>query len=222
MIVKTQGIVLGSIKYGDTSLIVRMYTRDFGFQSFMVNSVRGAKARNSPGHFLPFSVLDLVHYMKPGKDLHRLSEQRMVIGWYDEDLNQQTVLIFLSEVLNKILRNDHSENVPLFDFMANAIAWFKTHPKSPDFHVQFLLKLAGYIGFAIHSANELVQTVGRTESDDLCQYVDQMLAMDFIEESHATGTLRTSAIRLILVYFQHHFQDFGEVRSLKVLQQIFR
>jgi DNA repair protein RecO (recombination protein O) len=222
MIVKTQGIVLGSLKYGETSLIVRMYTRDFGYQSFILNSVRGPKARNSPGHFLPFSVLDIVHYMKPGQDLHRLSEQRTVIGWHDEELTRQSVLIFLSEILNKILRNDHSENRPLFDYMANALAWFKIHPHCPDFHVHFLLKLTSYVGFSIRSYAELALIPGRINSPGLNQYIDQLLDLDFQDSSLANGSIRAAALDLIIGYMQHHFPDFGQVRSMKVLQQIFR
>ncbi|MFM2327595.1 MAG: repair protein RecO, partial [Bacteroidota bacterium] len=36
---KTKGIVLRSIKYGETSLVVTLFTELFGVQTYMVNAV---------------------------------------------------------------------------------------------------------------------------------------------------------------------------------------
>jgi len=62
MIFSTSGIVLRSVKYGDTSSVVSIYTRQFGIQSYLVNGVRGA-AKNSKVHlFQPASVVELEVY----------------------------------------------------------------------------------------------------------------------------------------------------------------
>ena len=37
---KTKGIVLNSIKYGESSIICRIYTAKLGLQSYLVNGVR--------------------------------------------------------------------------------------------------------------------------------------------------------------------------------------
>ena len=39
--IKTRAIVLQSIKYGDSSLVVKMFTEEEGLQSFMVKGVFG-------------------------------------------------------------------------------------------------------------------------------------------------------------------------------------
>ena len=46
MITKTRGIVLNYIKYGDTSIICKIYTEQFGLQSYIINGIRNSKSKN--------------------------------------------------------------------------------------------------------------------------------------------------------------------------------
>ena len=50
-IIETKGIVLSSLKYGDTSLIVRCYTEKYGIKSFIAKGVFSKKKRNSALYF---------------------------------------------------------------------------------------------------------------------------------------------------------------------------
>src|SRR5579871_6395958 len=73
---KTKGIVLRGVKYGETSLIVTLYTELFGIQSYLVNGVRSS-SRKGPGKanlFQPAAILDLVVYHNELKNLQRLRE----------------------------------------------------------------------------------------------------------------------------------------------------
>ena len=54
---KTRGIVLRSIKYGETSLVVTVFTELFGIQTYMVNGVRSSKSARSV-FFQPAAILD--------------------------------------------------------------------------------------------------------------------------------------------------------------------
>ena len=40
---KTKGIVFRTVKYGETSLVVTVYTEFFGVQTYMVNGARSTK-----------------------------------------------------------------------------------------------------------------------------------------------------------------------------------
>ena len=63
MITKTKGIVLNYIKYGDTSIICKIYTKSFGVQSYIINGIRNSKSKNI-GLYQPLNILDLVVYNK--------------------------------------------------------------------------------------------------------------------------------------------------------------
>ena len=55
---KIQGIVLQSIRYGDTSLIVKVFTRNYGLKSYMV---KGAFNRSSKNRVALFQNLNLIN-----------------------------------------------------------------------------------------------------------------------------------------------------------------
>jgi DNA repair protein RecO (recombination protein O) len=61
MIQRTKGIVLRTVKYGETSLVVTILTELFGVQSYMVNGVRTSskKGAGRANLFQPISILEL-------------------------------------------------------------------------------------------------------------------------------------------------------------------
>ncbi len=73
---KTKGIVLKTVKYGETSLIATLYTELFGIQSYLVNGVRSS-SRKGPGKanlFQPAAILDLLVYHNDLRNLQRIRE----------------------------------------------------------------------------------------------------------------------------------------------------
>ena len=74
MITKTRGVVLNYIKYGDTSIICKIYTEQFGLQSYIINGIRNSKSKNI-GLFQPLNILDLVVYYKKTSGLQRIKER---------------------------------------------------------------------------------------------------------------------------------------------------
>ena len=67
MQVKTNGIVLHSIKYSDSATIVTMYTRQFGRVSYMVNAVNKKKSVYRASFLHPLSILELDVFHVIGK-----------------------------------------------------------------------------------------------------------------------------------------------------------
>src|SRR3954453_3291626 len=76
---KTKGIVLRTLKYGETSLITTIYNELFGIQSYIVKGVRqGTKKSSAKGvYFQPAAILDLVVYQNEFKNLNFIKEY----GW---------------------------------------------------------------------------------------------------------------------------------------------
>jgi DNA repair protein RecO (recombination protein O) len=76
MLNKTKGIVIQYMKYRESSLLVTIYTAEFGICSYVENGVRSAKAKHKIALFQPLTLLELEVYHKPGKGLHRISEAK--------------------------------------------------------------------------------------------------------------------------------------------------
>ena len=223
MIQKTHGIVLSHIPYGETSIIARIYTREFGYQGFIVNSVRSAKSRKRLGFFEPFTLLDLVVYMKSTRDLQRVSEFYGLNIHQNLNISKQTVLLFLAEVMDKLLRNDHTENQRLYEFITSYLEVFYTSEFLPNFHVHFLLHLTPHLGLSAISGQELFSNMNRISGhQDIEDFIEKLIHTEIQETIAASGELRTQALETLVQYFQHHLDGFGKVNSLKVLSQIFR
>src|SRR4051794_14343326 len=108
MIHKTKGIVLRSVKYGETSLVVTVFTELFGLQSYLVNGVRTIpkKGTAKANLFQPSSILDLVAYHNDFKNLQRLKEFRWAFLYQHvlSDIRKNAVAMFLIELLGKCLK----------------------------------------------------------------------------------------------------------------------
>jgi len=124
MIHKTKGIVLRSVKFGETSLVVTAYTELFGMQSYIVNGVRMASKKGTPKavFFQPASILDLIVYHNEFKNLQRLKEFRWAHLYQHilSDVRKNAVALFMIELLNKCLKEPEHNN-ELFYFIEDAL-----------------------------------------------------------------------------------------------------
>ena len=64
MLQKTEGIVIHTIQYSDTSLITKIFTADYGLISFMIKGTRGKKSSNKAVLFQPLNLLALDIYFQ--------------------------------------------------------------------------------------------------------------------------------------------------------------
>ena len=62
MLEKTNAIVIKSLKYGDTSLIVNCYCEDFGLQAFILKGILKSKKGKYPKKsvFEPLNIIEII------------------------------------------------------------------------------------------------------------------------------------------------------------------
>ena len=69
MIHKTRGIVLRTVDYSDTSLIAKIYTEQFGIQSYLIKGAKRKRASIKANLFQPLALLELEVYKKEKQQL---------------------------------------------------------------------------------------------------------------------------------------------------------
>ncbi|MBS1598198.1 MAG: DNA repair protein RecO [Bacteroidetes bacterium] len=154
MIEKTKGIVLRTVKYGETSVIVAVFTELFGLQSYLVNGVRTSskKGASKAGLFQPASILDLVVYHNELKNLQRLKEFKW--GYLYQhiffDVLKNSVALFMVELLHKCLKQPES-NPDLFHFTEDAFVNLDRAEESivGNYPLYFALHVASFFGLRI-------------------------------------------------------------------------
>ena len=118
-LLKTKGIVLRAVKYGETSMVVSIFTELFGLQSYLVNGVRTATKKGSgkANLFQPAAILDLVVYHHESKQLNRIKEFKWGYLYQHvfSDVPKNAVALFMTELLGKCLKQPEC-NPELFEF----------------------------------------------------------------------------------------------------------
>lgn len=154
MLHKTKGLVLRNVKFGETSLIVTIFTEILGIQSYLVNGVRSATPKNPyrASMFQPATLLDMVVYHSERTNLHRIREYRLSKIYADiyRNVHKNTVAIFMVELLTKCLKQPE-ENTVLYEFVEDAFIHLDqaTRQVTANFPLYFTLHLAHFFGFRI-------------------------------------------------------------------------
>ena len=102
MLHKTKGIVFRYTRYGETSIIVNIFTELFGLQSYIVNGVRSKSPKSKMALYQPLMLLDLVVYHKENAGIMRIKEVKSLYPYRTlfSDIYKSAVALFINEVLN--------------------------------------------------------------------------------------------------------------------------
>ena len=154
MIEKSRGIILNSIKYGDSSKIVTVFTREFGKLAFIAKGARTAKSKFGASLEL-LTISEFTFYNKINSDLLILSNSDIIksSAKISKDSNQLLIGLMIAEVINNS-QEKRNINSDLYDFAQQIILELYNMNESP-FHLfnKFMYGLSTLMGFALYLDN---------------------------------------------------------------------
>lgn len=235
MKIQTQAIVIHYLKYGDSCLIVRCFTRDYGPVSYLLKNIfSGSKNKKIRASlFQPLSILELIATHKNKGSLEYLSEARL--AYFPKTLYTQmsksSVLVFLTEVLNTCLR-DESTQPELFDYLVGKLSEFDQNTFDPDFHLLLLSELTKYFGFYPdfegqgNYFNLLEGQMSTVYIAPNCLNHEETENFKIIfknskEVKFQNHKQRNETLELLLKYYNLHLVGFSYPKSVSVLREIF-
>jgi len=240
MVEKIRGIVLHQLKYTDSGIIVRFFTREAGGMSVLVKGMRKGKSGKRNVFFQPMFILDMEVYNKDSRGLQLLKEYTpsfLACGLRD-DVRKSCVAIFLGEVLSSAIREE-GVNRELYDFIEGSVLYFDAvSGPFANFHISFLARLCGYLGFAPQR---------KEESDDLFfdlvdgrfvvlppphgGYADREISVlmarfffesyDEAKEIRLNGRQRDNILDALLKYYSVHTPMMKKINTLEVMKEVF-
>ena len=240
---KTKGLVLRTVKYGETSIIVTIFTELFGVQSYLVNGVRVStkKGMGKANLFQPAALLDLVVYHHEQKHLNRIKEFKWSYIYQHilSDVRKNAVTLFMVELLTKCLKQPES-NPALFHFVEDVFIKLDESNSAAmaNLPLFFALHLPFHFGFRItdnHSNEDpfLDLQEGRFVAeqprhpyfleDKQAAVTSQLLKVmqpEELEDIKLNHDFRRSLLHIYETYYALHIPDFGTMKSLPVLQEI--
>ncbi|MEQ8425517.1 MAG: DNA repair protein RecO, partial [Cyclobacteriaceae bacterium] len=148
MLHKTKGIVFRFTPYGETSIIVNIFTEAFGLQSYIVNSVRSKTGKAKIAIYQPLTLLDLVVYHKENAGILRIKEATCAYPYQhlQSDSIKSCIGLFVCEVLNKTVK-EQVHAAELCQFIYDSLVVLDRMLRPENFHLRFLIKLTKYLGF---------------------------------------------------------------------------
>jgi len=239
----TKGIVLRTVKYGETSVIVTIFTELLGVQSYLVNGVRTStkKGTGKATLFQPSAILDLVVYHNELKQLNRIKEfkwDHLYIHIFS-DVKKNAVALYMVELLTKCLKQPEA-HPDLFYFAHDAFLHLdeSSETVTANFPLYFALHLPVFFGFRINDnysgkksfldlqEGEFTDEAPRHSfflEDKQAEITSQILKTqrpEELENLKLNHDFRRNLLYVYEKYYALHLQDFGILKTLPVLREI--
>lgn len=241
MIHQTKGIVLRTIKYGETSIVVNVFTELFGIQSYLVNGVRSAGKTSKAAFFQPASILEMEVYHNELKNLQRIKEFRWNYLYKNilSDVAKNSVALYMVELLLKCLKQPEN-NIDLFQFTEDAFMQLDIagNQVTANFPLYFCIQLSHFFGLKLeddYSENnsildllegrfiELVPHHPHFLKDLNSLYISQLLKVqhpDELVEIRLNKAERKEMLFALQNFYGLHIQDFGVMKTLPILHEL--
>ena len=240
MLIKTKGVILRSVKYSETSLILDIFTRESGLKTYIISGVRKKNARTSAGTVQPMNIVDLVAYDSGRSKINRIKEVKLALLYKQIpfDIKKSSVALLLVEILGKSIREKEA-NPEFYDFVENSLIFLdQTARNIANFHLVFLVKASKFLGFypkdnygagnIYFDKREGVFVANIPEHDE---YLDEKKSkilhkiintdLEFCDELFIMRHDRNELLESLIMYYKIHLTDFGKVRTMDVFKSVF-
>ena len=237
MLKNTEGLVLRNIKYGETSIISTIYTKDFGIQAYMIRGARSNKKTGIKANYFQIGqFLDLTVQHNPSKNIQyikvvKLNTEQAI---QSQNIIRQSIAQFCCELVLRCIKEEE-ENQELYVFLSNFFSEIKSavNSKLSNLPIQFVLQFASHIGFAISNnyapplqyfdalngefsadAHHNIYTANTTTS----QFIAPILANNPMAQIDLKT--RENTLNALLLFLKLHLDQMGEIKSVYILHQI--
>ena len=239
MLVKTEAIVLHSLKYGETRLIVDLFTREAGRLSCIIPLPKTPKARLKKQYFQPMTLLEVEIDLRQRLQLQKLKDARLLSAYTSIPFSPEKLALslFIAEFLYHALRSEQ-QNELLFVYLVDAMQWLDITEKGfANFHLTFLMRMSRFLGFYpnlddyvegcvfdLLAATFSMQVPTHRDflQPDDARRIHTLMRMDFptMHLYRLNRIDRNRIVDVLLQYYRLHIPQFPELKSLGVLQEL--
>ncbi len=230
-----EGLFLNAQSYTESSVIIHLFTKQYGRQSFFF---KGVKKKNHPYIFQPFHFIEFTSNFDPDKTLNSGSSPALIIPFHEitNDIRKVSIALFLTEVMYYLLK-EGAYSPLLYPYLERSITLFDKQPFYPDFHLIFLVNLLSFLGiqpknnyssfnqyFSISEAQFVKDSNSLLCEAKLSDTFFNLLGteIDALSNLQTDKKLRNDLIELLFKYLEIHFQfNAKNITSHKILKTIF-
>lgn len=230
---KSEGIVLKSLKYSETSLILDIYSKEKGLCSFIVSGVRKAKSKMT-NVYKPMNLIDFIAYNADNK-LSRIKEASYAYSYeaLNLDVIKSSIGIFLIDLARSCIK-EREQNEALYLFLKNELIRLdQTEGSIALLPLKYCISMASHLGFSLNNNFNIdtkffdLESGGFMDnnlrkryllSEELSLHMHHLLS-DSIEPALSKSE-RGQLLDQLINFFKIHIDGFKDLRSLSVLRTI--
>ncbi|MFY0631981.1 MAG: DNA repair protein RecO [Flavobacteriaceae bacterium] len=236
-LLSTKAIVISAIKYSDSSLIAKIYTKEAGLRSYLIKGVlKSKKGKLKAAYFQPLTQLSIVVSHQEKRNLHSIREAHVIHVYQSIHtmILKQSMAMFLAEIMSNAIQEEEP-NTLLYEYLEKSFIWLDSHDKISNFHLLFLLNLTKFLGFYPDTSEselngfhlrEGLFTNQLNEKEvikgaELIQFKKLLgIHFDMVDISFSKNE-RQSVLQVLIRYFELHLGGFKKPKSLAVLEAVF-
>lgn len=234
---KTNAIILKSLPYTDTRTIVRCFSQEEGYMSFITNDSHYKKKKN----FLPMGIAEIEFFRNKRGELHsliRISHTHPLFSVY-ADIGRMNILLLWVEILEGLLSREEADET-LYEYIKTSVIHMEENPHTAsNFNLFFLYNLLRLIGIGIDTSTykpgyEFCITDGsfqppgknarNVSGPNSAKIIHSLCTgrLDYTEKLRLNGKARSVLLDILLLYIDRHFNTkLYASKGIDILRQVF-
>ncbi len=230
MLIATQGLVLHTTPYAESSVVAKVFTRQLGVRSYIIKGVRGRTGRVKQNLLQPLSSLDMVVYDNHHSDLNYIKEMSPRRPQQPSEPVSNALRFFMTEVLYKALHEEEPMQ-ELWDYVEEECE--AEGAERGNVPIVFMLRVAQYLGiqpmdnyshrepyFDLQEGRYVDCSTETTLSPTLSKLLHEYLSDDSYREPSLQQ--RTELLNALIAYYQLHLSGFNHFTSHEILHSVLR
>lgn len=230
------GIVFHHINYGESSVIVKVLSKNHGLVSLMIKGAKRKKS-NTIAKLQPLSLVILEYYYSEQKELHNVKSIDLLTPYktLHNHPMKAAVLLFLNEILYKAIQQQE-KNDDVFEFIESFLLKMDQTEFNPNSHLWFIVKLTSFLGMAPDISSYKKGTVFNLlegvfnsnkyrkgdSSTSVAATIYFLMGTEFdrIKELKLTRETRRETLHTLIDYYQIQLEGIKNINSHLVLQEL--
>lgn len=226
-LITDEAVILRSVKYGDTSKIITLYSKDNGKINCIVKGARNLKSKVL-GVIEPFNHITIVFYNKQNRELQMLSKAETIKNFINikSDLDKLTICYRILEMINKVVY-DKERSHELFELLIHTFAYINENPVPNSLpYLYFQIHLCEALGISpIDKIDDAGDTFKAREMllDKVQLSLIKFLLENETEKMHNCEAPNETILNLMSIYDKYlsaHTENFLKLKSVKVFSQM--
>lgn len=237
MLQNTRAIVIHTFPYSDSSLIMKAYTEKFGYASFLLRGFKKNRKQKVILHPMALVEISAVLHSNSSLKVTRSVDLQNPYSQILMDPVKSGMAMFLAEWLGYSIQEEGEGDLDFFNWLCHAIDSLDHSNSIANFHIWFLLKLSGFLGFAPQGERSAASPFFNIKEGHFTSVAsfngslnssESLLLNEVLNKNLQELSLvklskneRAQLLQLIKHYYQIHLEKEFNLKSLDVLTQLY-